>query len=179
MWCLFPRVLKLVVFPVDGCPVRENNPGRFREHFMHWNWKARVVIIQEGPEPITRYHHYEMHMPAARQIKYIRTARCDKATDMWLIPRHVEMGENCGEMEFRLYGREGGELVEGVVNFNCLPVEGLGEIGEYSKKGRGVGGRDEIRPTRVSRRRRRPGERRGDDCRPFSRETAFVRFVPE
>ena len=59
------------------------------------------------------------------------------------------MGEHCGEMEFRLYGREGSELVEGVVNFNCLPVEGLGEIGEYAKKGRGVGGRDEIWPMRV------------------------------
>ena len=40
-------------------------------------------------------------------------------------------------MEFILYGREGGDLVEGVANFNYLPVEGLGEIGEDAKKGRG------------------------------------------
>ena len=45
---------------------------------------------------------------------------------MWLIRRHVEMRENCGEMEFILYGREEGRLVEGVLEFNYLPVEVLG-----------------------------------------------------
>ena len=29
----------------------------------------------------------------------------------------MEMAERCGEMEFSLYGREGGVLVEGVENF--------------------------------------------------------------
>ena len=30
----FPRILKLVDCPVEGCPAKAKNPGRLREHFM-------------------------------------------------------------------------------------------------------------------------------------------------
>ena len=39
----FPRVLKLVVFLVDGFPTRAHNPGRLREHYMHRPWKANSL----------------------------------------------------------------------------------------------------------------------------------------
>ena len=38
----FPRVMKLVVCPVDGCRSRANNPGRHREHFLIVKWKSKV-----------------------------------------------------------------------------------------------------------------------------------------
>ena len=42
----FPRVLKLVVCPVDGFPERAHNPGRLREHFMYRHWKLNMEILQ-------------------------------------------------------------------------------------------------------------------------------------
>ena len=48
----FPRVLKLVVCRVDGCPARAKKSGRLREQFIYRNWKAKVEIIHEGPEPL-------------------------------------------------------------------------------------------------------------------------------
>ena len=32
----------------------------------------------------------------------------------------VEMAARCGEMEFSLYGEEGGNMVEGVANFKYM-----------------------------------------------------------
>ena len=32
---VIPRILRLVGCLVEGCPERENNPGRLREHFMY------------------------------------------------------------------------------------------------------------------------------------------------
>ena len=31
----FPRILKSVECPVEGCTERSKNPGRLREHFMY------------------------------------------------------------------------------------------------------------------------------------------------
>ena len=39
---------------------------------------------------------------------------------MWLSRRDVEMAERYRDMVFRLYGREGGALVEGIENFKYL-----------------------------------------------------------
>ena len=46
----FPRILKLVVFLVNGCLSRKNNPGRLKRHFMYQHWNSKVSILQEGPE---------------------------------------------------------------------------------------------------------------------------------
>ena len=40
--------------------------------------------------------------------------------EMWIRRRDVEMAERCGEVEFSLYGRKGGKLVEEVANFKYL-----------------------------------------------------------
>ena len=110
----FPQVLKSVACPVVGCLKKVNNPGKLREHFMYCKWKSKVAIIQEGPEPLPKCDHCGMHMPADRPIKHIRMARCNKETYMQIRWRDVEMVDICGEMEFRLYRREGGAMVEGV-----------------------------------------------------------------
>ena len=59
-------------------------------------------------------------MTAAQLIKHRRAVICHKDMDMWIRRRDVEMAERCGEMEFSLYGRDGGALAERVSNFNYL-----------------------------------------------------------
>ena len=81
----FLRVLNLVAFLVDGCLLRENNPGRLIEHFMYRHWKSNVAIIQEGPEPLPRCDHCGMHIPAARLIKHIWMEICNNSTEIRLI----------------------------------------------------------------------------------------------
>ena len=61
-----------------------------------------------------------MHILAAILMKYRSIAIFDKATEMHIRRRDVEMEEMCGHMESSLYGREGDALVEGVANFKYL-----------------------------------------------------------
>ena len=61
-----------------------------------------------------------MQMPTARMGRHRRTARCNRATDMRLRQIDIDMSEILGGMEFNLYGREGGDLVEGMVQFKYL-----------------------------------------------------------
>ena len=91
----FPWLLKLVVCPVYGCPVRVINPGRLREHFMYRHWKSKVAILQELPVPLSQCNNYGIHMPALRMMKNRRTDRCEKSMEMWLRRRGVEMAERC------------------------------------------------------------------------------------
>ena len=59
-------------------------------------------------------------MPAARLVEHRWTARREKATEMQLSRRDVDIVERCWEMEFRFYRREGDALVELVANFKYL-----------------------------------------------------------
>ena len=87
---------------------------------MYWYWKAKVTIIQELPERLPICDFCGMHMSVARMIKHINTSRCNKVTEIRIKRRGVEMAERCREMDFILYGREGGALVEEVSNFKYL-----------------------------------------------------------
>ena len=51
----FPYVLPSVAFPVEGCLEWAHTPGRLQDHFMHRHQKSQVVILQEGPSPMTRF----------------------------------------------------------------------------------------------------------------------------
>ena len=99
---------------------RTNNSGRLRQHFMYWHWKANVSNIHGGPEPLSRYYHCGIQIPESQLIKQRWTARCSKATEIWIRQRDVEMAYRCREMELNMYRREGGALVEGVENFKYL-----------------------------------------------------------
>ena len=58
----FPRILNSVDCPVEGCPAKAKTPGRLRDHFMFCNWKPKVAIFQEEPEPLPRWDQCGMHM---------------------------------------------------------------------------------------------------------------------
>ena len=61
-----------------------------------------------------------MHMSAARLFKHRLTDICNKATERRIRWRDVEIVERCGDMEFRLYGGEGGNMLERVSTFKYL-----------------------------------------------------------
>ena len=98
----FPQVLKSVIFPVDGFPERENNPGSLKEQFIYRHWKLEVAILQEGPEPLHRCDHCGINIPAARLLKHRWMERCNKTREMRLRQRDVDMAERYGEMDFSL-----------------------------------------------------------------------------
>ena len=41
----FPRILKLVDCPVEGCLASTKTPGRLREHFIYRHWNSKVAIL--------------------------------------------------------------------------------------------------------------------------------------
>ena len=67
----FPRILKLVDCPVDGCPYEAKNPGRLRENFMFRHWKSKVAIFHERLEPLPHCDQCRMHMQEARLFKTV------------------------------------------------------------------------------------------------------------
>ena len=50
----FPHFLTSVTCKVEYYPERNHTLGRIREHFMYRHWKARAVILQDGPPPFPR-----------------------------------------------------------------------------------------------------------------------------
>ena len=113
----FPRILKLVDFPVEGCPSKGKTPGRIREHFMLCHWKLKVAILQEGPELLPRCDQCGMYMQAARLFKHRYLDKCHKSTERRIWQRDVEMAARCWEMEFNLDREEGNERLENVPTF--------------------------------------------------------------
>ena len=93
---------------MKGCPAKSKNPVRIREHFMFRNWKSKVSILQEGPEPLPRCDQCGMHMQAVRLFKHRQSDKCHKSTERRLRRRDVEMAARCGEMESNIDGEEGG-----------------------------------------------------------------------
>ena len=74
----FPRIIKSVDCPVEGCPAKAKTLGRLREHFMFRHWKFKVTILQEGPEPLPRCDQCGMHMQAARLFKHWQSDKFHK-----------------------------------------------------------------------------------------------------
>ena len=66
----FPRILKLVDCPVEGCLAKEKPPGRLREQFVFCHWKLKVDILQEGQKPLPRCDQCRIYMQATRLFKY-------------------------------------------------------------------------------------------------------------
>ena len=92
----FPRILKLVDCPVEGCPAKSKKPGRLREHFMFRHCKSKVVILQEVPEPLPQCDQCGMHMQVDIIFKYQQSDKCHKLTERRLRRRCGEMAERCG-----------------------------------------------------------------------------------
>ena len=49
-----------------------------------------------GTKATSTVNHCGSHMQVARLVKHRRAARCEKATEMWLRQRDMEMSEKCG-----------------------------------------------------------------------------------
>ena len=116
----FPRILKSVKYLVEGCPAQKNKPGSIREHFMYLHWKAKVVIVQEGPKTLPRCDQCRMNIPASRLFKQRHSNKCNKAKERRIRRKDVDMAARCGDTEFSLYKEEEEDLVEEVEKFKYL-----------------------------------------------------------
>ena len=62
--------------------------------------------MQEGLKLFPWCDQCGMHIPAAELFKHMQLDKCNKATEIRLRRRDVDMAERCGEMEFSLEGVE-------------------------------------------------------------------------
>ena len=100
----FPRVLQEVNFSVKGCPEVAHSVGRLCENFMCCHFKSKVEVVKEGTEPLPSCDLCGMYIPEGRLIRHIRTAHCDKETQMRWRRRDVEIEARCLEAMFILTG---------------------------------------------------------------------------
>ena len=115
----FPWVLQEVKIPVSWCPAVVHNAG-IREHFMYRHFRSKVVVVQEGAEPLPCCDLCGMHMPAGRLIRHRKTARCDKNTQMMWRRQYVAIAARYSEATFSLTGEKEAEQIEGVEVFKYL-----------------------------------------------------------
>ena len=101
----FPRVLKMVSGLVTGCPEVAHSVGRLREHFMYRHFFLRIVVVQDGKDPLPRCDLYSMHMPEGRMIKHQRMQQCDRNIHMWWQRRDVSIASRYVDEYFSLAGK--------------------------------------------------------------------------
>ena len=106
--------MKSVARPVGGCPETVHKPGILREKFMYRHWKSKIEILQKILTPLLRCNQYMIHMPEASMGHHSQTDMCNRATEMQLQRKDVEISQRSGDIEFSLYVREWDSLVEGV-----------------------------------------------------------------
>ena len=94
--------------------------GRLREIFMIRNFWSQIAVVQEGIELLPHCDMCGMHIPAGRLIRHLRTARCDRNTQMRLRRRDVEVAAKCTGATFTLTGVDGAEYFEGLDYFKYL-----------------------------------------------------------
>ena len=100
MWCPYQGVTYFEVYGVR-CPSIVQIAGRLREHFMYPHFQSKVVVVQEGSEPLPRCYLCGIHMLAGRFIRHRRTARCKNNTQIrWQI-KDVAIAARCLEATFR------------------------------------------------------------------------------
>ena len=105
----FPRILQLVRCSVPGCPAVAHSTGWLKEHFTFQQFWSQIAVVQEGKEPLPCCNLCEMHMPAGRLVKHLRTAQYDRDMQMsWRI-RDVEIGENSTGATFSIMREDGAE----------------------------------------------------------------------
>ena len=92
----FPRILKLVDCPVEGCLAKEKNPGRLRGNFMFRYWKLKVATLQEVPLPLPWCDQCGMYMQEARLFKHWHSDKCHKFIEKRRRQRDLEMVGRCG-----------------------------------------------------------------------------------
>ena len=66
-----------------GFIVVTHSAGQLQEHFMYCHFRSKVMVVQDGLDPLPRCDLCGIHMPAGRLIKHQWTTRCDKNAQMW------------------------------------------------------------------------------------------------
>ena len=115
-----PKVLKEVICPVPGCPAVAHSAGRLREHFMHFRFRSKAEVVQEGKEPLPHCDLFGMNIPAGRLIRHRRTDRYDSNTQMRWRRRYVAIAENCSEATLSFTGEDEAERIKGLETFKYL-----------------------------------------------------------
>ena len=101
----FPRVLKMVSSLVTGCPEVAHSVGRLREHFMYIHFFLRIVVVQEGKDPLPHCDLYGMYMSEGRLIKHHRMQQCNRNIQMRWQRRDVLIASQYAEAYFSLAGK--------------------------------------------------------------------------
>ena len=99
---------------MEGCPAKAKPLGRLREIFMFCNWKSKVAILQEGPEPLPRCDKCGMQIQEAKLFKHCQSDKCHESTERRLRRRDVEI------LTFNLDEEEGEDIMENVRTFQYL-----------------------------------------------------------
>ena len=110
----FPRVMKAVRCPVTGCPEVAHSAGWLREHFIYRHFFLRVVVVQEGKDPLPLCDFFFVHIAEGRLIKHQKTHQCGRNTQMRWRRRNVAIVIRCVEVSFKLTGGYVAECIEGV-----------------------------------------------------------------
>ena len=109
----FLQVLNTVHCLVLGCLAILHRAGRLQEHVMYRHYHSRIVVVQEGREPLHLCIKCIMHFLAGRMIKYQSTARCNKNEKMRWQKGGVAIAIRFTVLSFRLTGEDGAECIGG------------------------------------------------------------------
>ena len=74
----FPMVLQEMKCPMPGCLLVRHSAGIFCKHFMYHHFRYKVVVVQEGTEPLPCCDLCRIYMPAGRITRQRKTACCNK-----------------------------------------------------------------------------------------------------
>ena len=105
---------------MPGCLAVAHSAGRMRENFMYRHFFARIAVVQEGREPMTRCDLCGMYMPAGRLLKHQRMKWCDQNTQMRWRRWDVVITSRHTEAYFSLTGEYNAECIYGVETFKYL-----------------------------------------------------------
>ena len=98
----FPKVLQEVICTVPGCPAVAHIAGRLHKHFMFHHFRSKVLVFQEGKDPLPCCDLCRIHMSVVRLIHYRKTARYDRNTQMRWRQLYVAIAAKCLEATFNL-----------------------------------------------------------------------------
>ena len=78
----FPRFLKTVHCLMLGCPAIAHSADRIPEQFIYAHFHSRVVVLQEGREPLPQCSKCGMSFSSGSILKHQRTSRLNKYDQM-------------------------------------------------------------------------------------------------
>ena len=87
------------------------------EHLMYRNLFSRIVVVQEGRDPLPCCDLRGIHMPAGRLLKHHQTQRRDWNMQMRWQRKDVAIASQCADAYVSLTREEDADCIEGVETF--------------------------------------------------------------